>query len=149
MALMALIISINVGAQSTDELYQEAMVLYDAKNYKEAFPKLKIAAEKGHKKAQYRLGRCYDKGHGVTENNKTAFEWYAKSAAQNYAKGQYALGKCYLKGKGTTPDQGKAKLWLNKSVKNPKGGLKIKAKIKQEAKEGDKDAKNIKKLMAW
>ena len=149
MVFLALTMSITVGAQNIDKIYEEAKALYDAKNYKAALPKLKAAAEKGHKKAQYRLGRCYDKGHGVTEDNKVAFTWYQKSAAQNYAKGQYALGKCYLKGKGTTPDQGKAKLWLNKSVKNPKGGLKIKAKIKQEAKEGDKDAKNIKKLMAW
>ena len=108
---------------------------------------MKIAAEKGHKKAQYRLGRCYDKGHGTAENNKLAYEWYTKSAAQNYAKGQLALGKCYMKGKGTTADQTKAKVWLNKAFKNPKGGLKLKEKIKKEAKEGDKDAINIQKLL--
>ena len=147
LALVALTMSMAVGAQNVDEVYEEAKALYDAKNYKAAVPKLKIAAEKGHKKAQYRLGRCYDKGYGVKEDNKLAFTWYSKSAAQNYAKGQYALGKCYLKGKGTTADQSKAKLWLNKAVKNPKGGQKVKEKIKKEAKEGDKDAKNIQKLL--
>ena len=145
--LLALALSTAAGAQNVDEIYQEAKALYDAKNYKAALPKLKIAAEKGHKKAQYRLGRCYDKGHGVKEDNKVAFEWYQKSAAQNYAKGQYALGKCYLKGKGTTADQAKAKQWLTKAVKNPKGGAKVKEKIKAEAKDGDKDAKNIQKLL--
>lgn len=147
LALIALTMSITVGAQNIDKIYDEAKALYDAKDYKAALPKLKIAAEKGHKKAQYRLGRCYDKGHGVTEDNKVAFEWYQKSAAQGYAKGQYALGKCYMKGKGTTADQEKAKLWLKKAVKNPKGGLKVKEKIKKEAKEGDKDAKNIQNLL--
>lgn len=147
LALVALAMSMTVGAQNVDEVYEEAKALYDAKNYKAAVPKLKMAAEKGHKKAQYRLGRCYDKGHGVKEDNKTAFVWYQKSAAQNYAKGQYALGKCYMKGKGTTANQEKAKLWLNKAVKNPKGGDKIKEKINKEAKEGDKDAKNIQKLL--
>lgn len=139
--------SIAAGAQNTDEIYEEAKALYDAKNYKAAVPKLKIAAEKGHKKAQYRLGRCYDKGHGVKEDNKVAFAWYSKSAAQGYAKGQYELGKCYMKGKGTTANQEQAKMWLNKAVKNPKGGLKVKEKIKKDAKEGDKDAKNIQKLL--
>ena len=146
-ALIALTMSITVGAQNIDKIYDEAKALYDAKDYKAALPKLKVAAEKGHKKAQYRLGRCYDKGHGVAEDNKVAFEWSQKSAAQGYAKGQYALGKCYMKGKGTTADQEKAKLWLKKAVKNPKGGLKVKEKIKKEAKEGDKDAKNIQKLL--
>ena len=76
-----------------------------------------------------------------------AFAWYQKSAAQNYAKGQYALGKCYLKGKGTNADEAKAKIWITKAIKNPKGGLKLKEKIKQEIKEGDKDAKVIQKLV--
>ena len=147
MVLIALTLSIHVSAQDADKIYEDAKALYDAKNYKAALPKLKIAAEKGNKKAQYRLGRCYDKGHGVTENNNVAFVWYQKSAMQNYAKGQYALGKCYLKGKGTTTDEAKAKIWLTKAVKNPKGGQKVKEKIKQEAKEGDKDAKNIQKLL--
>lgn len=147
LALVALTMSITAGAQNTDQIYEEAKALYDAKNYKAALPKLKAAAEKGHKKAQYRLGRCYDKGHGVNEDNKVAFVWYQKSAIQDYAKGQYALGKCYMKGKGTTADQEKAKIWLTKAVKNPKGGQKVKEKIKKEAKEGDKDAKNIQKLI--
>jgi hypothetical protein len=147
MVFLALTMSITVGAQDIDKIYEEAKALYDAKNYKAALPKLKAAAEKGHKKAQYRLGRCYDKGHGVTEDNKVAFTWYQKSAAQNYAKGQYALGKCYLKGKGTKADEPKAKLWITKAIKNPKGGLKLKEKIKKELKEGDKDAKLIQKLI--
>ena len=147
MMLIVLAMSTTVGAQNTDEIYAEAKALYDAKNYKAALPKLKVAAEKGHKKAQYRLGRCYDKGHGTAENNNLAYECYAKSAAQNYAKGQLALGKCYMKGKGTTADQAKAKAWLTKAFKNPKGGLKLKEKIKKDAKEGDKDAINIQKLL--
>ena len=75
LALVALTMSITVGAQNTDKIYDEAKALYDAKDYKAALPKLRAAAEKGHKKAQYRLGRCYDKGHGVAEDNKVAFEW--------------------------------------------------------------------------
>ena len=108
---------------------------------------MQAAADKGHKKAQYRLGRCYDKGYGVKENDQKAFELYQKSAKQDYAKAMFQLGKCYMKGKGTTADQTKAKVWLNKAFKNPKGGLKLKEKIKKDAKEGDKDAINIQKLL--
>ena len=115
--LMALAVAIIATAQSADKLYQEGKELYDAKNYKAAIPKLKAAAEKGHRKAQYRLGRCYDKGNGVTEDDAKAFEWYAKSAAQNYAKAQYQLGKCYKEGKGTKKDRKKAVDCFTKAAK--------------------------------
>ena len=65
--------------QNADKLYEEGKTLYDAKDYAKAFPKLKTAAEKGHKKAQYRLGRCYDKGNGVAENKAEAFKWYSNA----------------------------------------------------------------------
>ena len=68
------------SAQSAEKLYQQGKALYDAKKYVEAVPKLQAAAEKGHKKAQYRLGYCYDKGRGVKEDDKKAFSWYSKRA---------------------------------------------------------------------
>ena len=100
--------SVSISAQNADKIYKEAKELYDAKNYTQAVPKLKAAAEKGHKKAQYRLGRCYEKGRGVSKDETAAFQWYTKSAAQDYAKGQYALGNCYKEGLGTAKDHKKA-----------------------------------------
>jgi len=106
--ILAMMVSLSMQAQSAEKLYDEGKKLYDAKNYTAALPKLKAAAEKGHKKAQYRLGRCYDKGHGTAENDKLAAEWYQKSASQGYAKAQYQLGKCYKDGEGVTKDKKKA-----------------------------------------
>lgn len=145
--MMTMVVTMTAGAQDVKELYKQGKAFYDAKNYTQAFPLLKKAAEKGHKKAQYRLGRCYDKGNGVTENNETAFKWYSKSAAQGYADAQYQLGRCYLKGKGTAVDKKKAKSWLSKAVKDPKEGDKILQKIQENAKEGDEDAKAILQLL--
>ena len=54
--LFFLLLPLSLSAQNTDKLYKEAKALYDAKNYTQAFPKLKTAAEKGHKKAQYPPG---------------------------------------------------------------------------------------------
>ena len=102
--LLLLSFSVTLSAQNADKLYKEAKALYDAKDYTQAFPKLKTAAEKGHKKAQYRLGRCYEKGRGVTKDEIAAFQWYGKSAAQDYAKAQYAVGNCYKEGIGTAKD---------------------------------------------
>lgn len=116
MALM-LLTSLGASAQSADKLYEEGKALYDAKKYTEAFPKLSKAADKGHKKAQYRLGRCYDKGHGAQENDSLAFLWYMKSAKQEYAKAQYQVGKCYKNGEGVQKDRKKAVEWFNKAAK--------------------------------
>jgi TPR repeat protein len=141
--LLALLMGVTVSAQSADKLYEQGKALYDAEKYKEAVPKLRQAAEKGHKKAQYRLGRCYDKGRGVKEDNTTAYQWYLKSANQDYAKAQYQLGRCYLKGKGTTADAAKAKTWLKKAVKNPKKGDEVLQELKDDAAKGDEEAKRI------
>lgn len=106
--LAAILLSTSAIAQGTESLYRQGKSLYDAKNYKQAFPKLKAAAEKGHKKAQYRVGLCYDKGRGVAEDDAQAVAWYQKSAAQDYAKAQYQLGKCYKNGEGIAKDEKKA-----------------------------------------
>ena len=42
---------LSAGAQSADRLYEQGKALYEKKQYKEAVPKLRAAAEKGHKKA--------------------------------------------------------------------------------------------------
>ena len=108
MMLLTVVVSLTALAQNADKLYEEGKKLYDAKNYAAAFPKLKTAAEKGHKKAQYRLGRCYEKGHGTAENEKLAFQWYEKSAKQGHAKAQFQLGQCYKDGEGVAKDRKKA-----------------------------------------
>ena len=144
---LLLMLCIVARAQNVDALYDEGKKLYDQKKYELAIKKLLPAAEKGHKKAQYRVGRCYDKGHGVTEDNQKAFQWYAKAAAQGHAKSQYQLSRCYLKGKGTTQDQAKAKSWLAKAVGNKKGGDKVAKKMKEDAAKGDKDAKALRQLL--
>jgi hypothetical protein len=139
MALM-LLASLGASAQSADKLYEEGKALYDAKNYKEAFPKLSKAAEKGHKKAQYRLGRLYDKGNGVQENDSLAFLWYMKSAKQDYAKAQYQVGKCYKNGEGVKKDRKIAVEWFTKAAKqgNADGQLALgKAYMKGKGIEAD------------
>lgn len=115
--LLMCVTCITAYSQSADKLYTEGKALYDAKKYTQAFPKLKAAAEKGHKKAQYRLGRCYDKGNGVSENEKQAFYWYSKAAEQNYAKAQYQVGKSYKNGEGVDKDINKAFQYFSKAAK--------------------------------
>jgi len=115
--MLLMMVCTSAVAQNSERLYAEGKKLYDAKNYAAAFPKLKAAAEKGHKKAQYRLGRCYDKGNGVKEDDNQAFIWYMKSAQQGFAKAQYQVGKSYKNGEGTEKNRTKAVEWFTKAAK--------------------------------
>ena len=114
--LIGIALSVVCYAQDVKDVYKEGKDLYDAKKYTEAVAKFNSAAQQGNKKAQYYLGRCYDKGRGVSEDNVKAFEWYQKSALPDYHKAQYELGRCYKKGKGTAKDFVKAAEYLGFSA---------------------------------
>ena len=129
--------SISISAQSADKLYDEGKKLYDQEQYKEAVPKLQAAADKGHRKAQYRLGRCYDKGYGVKENDQKAFELYQKSAKQDYAKAMFQLGKCYMKGKGVAANQEEARKWIKRAISDEKHGDEILKDLRKAKADGE------------
>ena len=145
--MLALMLCIAAGAQTAKALYDEGKAYYDAEQYDKAVPKLKTAADKGHKKAQYRLGMCYKEGYGVDKDRKKVFVLFQKSAKQGYAKAQYQLAKCYLNGEGVAKDEAKAKAWLNKAVKDEKHGKEIRDKINQNAAEGKDEAKRLKRMI--
>ena len=145
--MFALLVSMTAGAQNADDLYTEGKALYDAKDYAAALAKLKPAAQKGHKKAQYRVGRCYDKGHGVEENNGEALKWYQKSADQGYYKAEYQMARAYIKGKGVTPNEKKAKMWVKRAVGGKKHGAEMLQEIKDGAAKGDKTDKRLLELL--
>jgi TPR repeat protein len=57
---------------------------------------------KDYPSAQCNLGVCYEKGQGVTRDQKEAVLWYRKAADQGFANAQLKLGFCYEKGQGVT-----------------------------------------------
>jgi len=144
--LLTLVLSIAAGAQNAKTLYEEGKAFYDAEQYDKAVPKLKAAADKGHRKAQYRLGMCYKEGYGVQKDRKKASELFLKSAKQDYAKAQYQLAKAYVKGKGVPADEAQAKSWIKKAIADEKHGKEILDKIRKKAAEGDEDAKALLRL---
>ena len=115
--LLVMTVCMAASAQNAKTLYEQGKALYDAKDYAKAFPKLKAAAEKGNKKAQYRVGRCYEKGKGVAKDEAVAFQWYSKGAAQEHAKSEYAVGKCYKDGIGVKKDRKKAFSFFMRSAR--------------------------------
>lgn len=73
---------------------------------------------------QHRIGRKYDNGTGVEEDNKKAIYWYTKAARRGYSDSQFNLGLLYYLGEtGVKQDYVEAAYWYT-----------------QAAKQGDKDA---------
>ena len=145
--ILLMLLSLTAVAQNADKLYEQGKALYDKEKYDEAVLKLRPAAEQGHKKAQYRMGRLYSKGHGVPKDHTKAVYWYEKAAAQGHAKSMYRLAKCYYKAKGVAEDKAKAKSLLLKAVSDKKNGKDILYDLKKDAKSGDDDAKALLKLI--
>lgn len=60
----------------------------------------KKAAKYGIAEAQYLLGKCYNEGEGVIQNNTEAFKWYKLASAQGNADAQNELGISFETGRG-------------------------------------------------
>jgi len=100
-----------------------AAILWVAHNRKATERKLaatarviRLRADQGDVKAQYRLGFMYRRGQGVPQDNAEAVRWWRKTAEQGYADGEYALSFMYRKGQGIPQDFTEAVRWCRKSA---------------------------------
>ena len=81
--------------EEAEKSYIIGRIYYSQNDYEEAAEWYERAAVIGHADAQCQLGRMYDMGEGVVENEKKAVEWYREAAEQGHADGQYWLGLRY------------------------------------------------------
>lgn len=61
------------------------------KDYVSAVRNFRAAADLGDLEAQYRLGLCYERGHGVEKNQQEAVRFYTMAAQQGHADAQDQL----------------------------------------------------------
>ncbi len=99
-----------------EEMFQHGKAAYGAEQYTEAIEWYSKAAEQGVAEAQYRLGRCYYNGKGVSQNSEEAVRWFRKAAEQGDAEALYDLGHCYYYGEGVTKDLEEAVKWYHKAA---------------------------------
>jgi uncharacterized protein len=74
-------------------------------------------AETGDAAAQFELGRAYEDGKGVEQNDEKAVEWLRKSADQGNAPAENAMGVMYALGRGVQRDKEEAVRWYKKAAK--------------------------------
>ena len=84
------------------------------KNEEEGLRYLKLAADQGYTRAQYKFGINLF----MTKNYSKAFEYLNKAADKDDAEAQYALYAMYLKGLGVTKDDNKSFNMLRNAAEN-------------------------------
>lgn len=77
-------------------------------------------ANKGDAAAELELGRAYEEGKGVAQDDAEATLWFRKAAEQGYPQAQNSLGVMYALGRGVNRDKEEAVRWYQKAAK---GGL--------------------------
>ena len=101
----------------------------------------------GFAKAQYQLGRAYEKGYGVAKSDKTAVKYYKMAAEQGHAKSQYQLGRAYDKGDGVKEDDAKAFQWYSKAAQQ--GNAKAQYQLGRCYKKGEGCTKDANAAFQW
>jgi len=78
---------------------------------------LQQRAATGDAQAQFELGRAYEDGSGVPQDDAKAVEWFRKSAEQGNAQAENSLGVMYALGRGVPRDREEAVRWYKKAAK--------------------------------
>ena len=101
-----------------EETLIRATRYYEAKQYDQAMPLFRAAAEAGNGSAATSLGFMYDYGEGgLPKDEVQAVTWYRKAAEAGDARGMAYLGVMYQNGSGGLPqDDVQAVNWYRKAI---------------------------------
>ena len=107
--LLCLTLTAPVLAQNS---FEEAVALFQDKDYKAAREIAETFAKKGDANAMAMLGVIYQKGLGVTADLNKAVDWFAEAGEKGDVGAQYTLAEIYLDGALGEPDTERGRYWL-------------------------------------
>jgi TPR repeat protein len=87
-----------------DGSYSDGLAAFSQKQYTVAVEIWLPLAEGGHSGAQFNLGRMYDEGVGVAENDVIAVSWYQRASESDFAPAMVQYALALVEGKGGTVD---------------------------------------------
>jgi uncharacterized protein len=115
--ILALLFTLLFAAPALAQAsYEEAVLLYEDKDYKGAREIAEAAAKKGDARAMAMLGLFYQKGLGVDADLNKAVDWYARAGEKNDVGAQYSLAEIYLDGALGEADTDRGRYWLIKAA---------------------------------
>ncbi|MBO6836916.1 MAG: sel1 repeat family protein [Alphaproteobacteria bacterium] len=74
------------------------------------------AAQAGDPEAQFHLGRAYESGEGVPQNDFEAVRWFQAAAQQDHPGAAMDLGWMLANGYGVAKDEGRALYWFTRAA---------------------------------
>jgi TPR repeat protein len=77
---------------------------------------LNLAANIGHREAQYHLACEYYKGKIFSKNLESTILWLERSASRGHVRAQFELGDMYYNGEGTPQDHNRSFYWFYKAA---------------------------------
>ena len=109
-----LMVALLAPAYAAD--FQAGLEAYKGGSYVAALREFRPLAERGHARAQYRLGLMYLLGNGVPKDLAEAVKWYRKAAEQGHARAAFMLGLMYGSGRSVPKDLAEAVKWYRKAA---------------------------------
>ncbi|MEQ9200605.1 MAG: tetratricopeptide repeat protein, partial [Rhodospirillales bacterium] len=99
--------------------YEQGLKAYEADQVSLARDLWEQAAQAGDRRAQYELGRLYERGKGriLRRDFASAIKWYSAAAEQAYPEAYYALGVMSENGDGMRQDYLQALRYYNFAVR--------------------------------
>ncbi len=95
---------------------KQAVTDYNIGRYSQAFKGALPLAEKGGIAAMILVGRMYESGLGVLQDQVTGVDWYRRAADAGSVEAMVLMGYCCKLGTGTVKDGAAAFMWMQKAA---------------------------------
>ena len=114
LALIVIVVILDDTTHAIARSDQErGWAAYARGDYALAAELIRPYAGQGDAEAQFKLGRMYQNGQGVTENHAEAVKWYRLAAEAGQPFAQNNLGVMYKNGWGVQQDYVQAYFWFS------------------------------------
>ncbi len=115
-ASLALLVAFSLLSSPVRAGLNEGLAAYQAGNIPLAVKEFRACAEKGEAGCQFNVALMYERGIGVSKDEKEALAWYRKAALQGNSLAQFNLAVLYENGRGSDVDFAQAHRWYRKAA---------------------------------
>lgn len=115
--LLMIFMILTVSNSSFAENFNRGLEAFRAGDHQQAFKTWQPLAISGNANAQHALGKMYEYGRGLKQDDLKAANWYLKAAKQDMPDAQYRLGVLHENGWGVTQDPILAAQWYKQAAK--------------------------------
>ncbi len=133
--------------QEAEPPFSRGIAAYAQKDFQVAIRELTVAAELGHRIAQFRLAIMYLDGVGGAPNHKLAYYWFHRAADQGDADSLNKLGWMCEAGFGVERDQARAVNWFRQAAE--RGHLEAQFNLAAKYDNGEGVAQNHAEAVRW